>query len=132
MKVKNVYIFFLVMIICYVIYCIFRSYHNKWKFQRELFINPSYINSNLNKYIKDLPPLETEKPFLMQTYKDKKLIPEDVYINISTYAPEYKHIIYDDNDLKNFMKKYFKQNVIDTFNALHSSYFCMNGKNFGY
>jgi mannosyltransferase OCH1-like enzyme len=122
MKLKYVYIFFLI-IICYVIYRVVTRYHNKWKFQRELFSESTYVKNNLDKYIKDikdLPYINPDKPFLMQTYKDKKLIPKDVYINISKYAPGYKHVIYDDNDLISFLKKYFKQSVIDTFNSLTS------------
>lgn len=60
------------------------------------------------------------KKYLFQTYFDKERIPKDVYTNIKEYAPEYNHVVYDDNDIITFLKKYYNQNVIDTFINLKS------------
>lgn len=53
---------------------------------------------------------------IYQTYKNKDLIPQKVYDNIKKYAPEYKHIIYDDNECINFIKENFGDELVDLFN----------------
>ena len=55
---------------------------------------------------------------IYQTYKSKDLIPQKVYDNIKKYAPEYKHIIYDDNECRNFIKENFGDELVDLFNNL--------------
>jgi hypothetical protein len=56
--------------------------------------------------------------YLFQTYYDKNKIPNDVYNNIQQYAPEYNHVVLDDNELLDFMNAYFNKSVVDTFNNL--------------
>ena len=53
---------------------------------------------------------------IYQTYKNKDLIPQKVYDNIKKYAPEYKHVIYDDNECLNFIKENFGDELVDLFN----------------
>ena len=61
---------------------------------------------------------------IIQTYYDKSKIPDKVYKNIRKYAPDYKHIVYDDNDCINFLAlfdktytKISKLNVVDKFKS---------------
>jgi hypothetical protein len=42
----------------------------------------------------------------MQTYHKKSNIPNKVYENIKKYAPDYKHIIYDDKDCIEFLEQF--------------------------
>ena len=55
---------------------------------------------------------------IYQTYIDKTLIPDKVYINIKKYADGYQHIIYDDNECLEFIKKYYTKDVVDRFTKL--------------
>ena len=67
---------------------------------------------------------ETPK-ILIQTIRDKSVIPDKVYKNIKKFAPEYKHIIYDDSECIQFLKKYNhilhkKANLVDVFRKIPS------------
>ena len=53
-----------------------------------------------------------------QTYSDKTKIPNEIYKTIEKYAPEYQHIILDDEEGKIFLQEYFTPIVLQTFNAL--------------
>lgn len=55
---------------------------------------------------------------IYQTYIDKSKIPPKVYDNIKKFAPNYKHIIYDDDECIRFLRDNYPPNVLDTFNAL--------------
>lgn len=57
---------------------------------------------------------------IIQTYFDKSKIPDYIYENIKKYAPNYKHIIYDDKECISFLQKNFDKNVVDRFNSLKS------------
>lgn len=72
-------------------------------------MKPIYNNIN---------PCKTQKKLLVQTYHDKSKIPNKVYKNIKKYAPEYKHIIYDDKDCIKFLNKYYGKKVSDRFKNL--------------
>lgn len=61
---------------------------------------------------------EENNKTIIQTYYDKSLIPERVYENIKTFAPEYKHVIFDDNECISFLEKHFPQNVANKFKNL--------------
>jgi mannosyltransferase OCH1-like enzyme len=67
-------------------------------------------------------PLENfgncNKLYLFQTYKEKKLIPRKVYNNISKYAPNYQHIIYDDDDCQRFIQSKYGSSGLDTWKTL--------------
>jgi mannosyltransferase OCH1-like enzyme len=52
-----------------------------------------------------------------QTYHDKSKIPQKVYDNIQKYAPEYKHIIYNDQECINFLRTQYTQVHVDAFNS---------------
>ena len=45
---------------------------------------------------------------IMQTYHKKSKIPNKVYENIKKYAPDYKHIIYDDKECIEFLEQFDK------------------------
>lgn len=55
---------------------------------------------------------------IISTYHTKSKIPKKVYKNIKKYAPDYKHLIFDDNDIIYFMKKYYPKEVLDIFHKL--------------
>lgn len=55
---------------------------------------------------------------IISTYHTKKKIPSKVYNNIKKYAPNYKHIIFDDNDIVIFLKKYYGPKILEAFHNL--------------
>ena len=55
---------------------------------------------------------------IIQTYYDKDKIPKKVFDNIKKFAPNYKHIIFDDDECVKFIKKYFKPTILETFKKL--------------
>lgn len=59
---------------------------------------------------------------LIQTHYDKSKIPQKVYNNIKKFAPEYKHIVWDDNECEEFMNKYFNPNILLTFRQLKGAH----------
>ena len=62
----------------------------------------------------------TEIPkVIISTYHDKSKIPRKVYDNIKKFASSYKHIVYDDEQIVIFLKKYFGNDVLNTFLTLH-------------
>jgi len=93
-------------------------YYNKYyKFYRKIYYKEDYLIENQRKYLKNVRVDDIKNPFF-QTYYNKSKIPKDIYSNISKYAPDYTHIIMDDNDIKNFLKKYYTGIVSKTFNSL--------------
>lgn len=67
----------------------------------------------------DFSQLGYEIPkFIISTHRSKDYIPLKVYKNISEYAPNYKHIIFDDKDIIIFLKKYYRPEVLEAFNSL--------------
>jgi len=52
---------------------------------------------------------------IIQTYHTKDKIPIDIYDNISKFAPEYTHLIFDDDECKSFILSYFTPIVLQTF-----------------
>jgi mannosyltransferase OCH1-like enzyme len=73
--------------------------------------------------LKEEPIGSTRIPRLIhQTVKDKKNIPPDVQENINSWSemnPGWKHILYDDDDIMEFMEKYHP-NAVDVFKNLDS------------
>ena len=66
---------------------------------------------------------ETQIPkVIIQTYYNKFKIPEKVFNNIKKFAPEYKHLIFDDNECIQFLNKYFDKKVAMTFNKLQGAH----------
>lgn len=59
---------------------------------------------------------------IMQTYFDKKRIPKKVYKNIKMYASEYKHIVFDDEQIIKFLKKHYSNSVLKTFHKLKGAH----------
>ena len=55
---------------------------------------------------------------IIQTYYDKSKIPIKIFNNIKKYAPEYKHIIFDDAECIDFLKKNYKDKVLQRFISL--------------
>ena len=61
-----------------------------------------FNNKFSNKYHHDYLTLKNKSSIpkvIISTYHDKTKIPSKVYENINQYAPDYKHIIYDDNEV---------------------------------
>jgi len=73
--------------------------------------------------LKEEPIGTTRIPRLIhQTVKDKKNIPPDVKENIDSWSemnPGWKHILYDDDDIMEFMEKYHPD-AVDVFKNLDS------------
>lgn len=105
----------IILIFIVVAYLLFQFLY-PYKFKRSLFFEETYIEKN-KKYLKKIEK-NTDTLYLHQTYFDKSKIPVDIYTNIKKYAPEYKHVIYDDNDIISFLKEYFDPCVLDTFHLL--------------
>ena len=55
---------------------------------------------------------------LIQTYYDKKKIPQYIFDNVQLYANNYKYILLDDNDAILFLTKYFNIKIVQRFNDL--------------
>ena len=75
------------------------------------------------KPIENLDNIPAKIPkIVLQTYKDKSLISPKVYENIKKYGEGYEHIVYDDNDCLEFIKKHnnilCNKNLIDVWNSL--------------
>ena len=68
-----------------------------------------FNNQNNNNYIPKL---------IISTYYDKNKIPQKVFENIKTYAPNYKYIVFDDNEIIEFLKKHYPENVLQAFHEL--------------
>jgi hypothetical protein len=90
-----------------------------YRFRREHYeklypLSKQYVKSSVLSYPED--------PFLFQIYinNDKNKIPKEVYDNIATFAPEYTHVIYDDEMSKKFLTTYFEPIVYDVFIKLKS------------
>jgi len=85
------------------------------------------VRNSASKYamsaLKEEPIGSTRIPRLIhQTVKDKKNIPPDVQENINSWSemnPGWKHILYDDDDILEFMEKYHPDSV-DVFKNLDS------------
>ena len=70
-------------------------------------------NSNYKSYASENIPLR-----IFQVYHTKSKIPNYIYTNIKKYAIEYTHYVLDDEECINFLKMYFKPNVLNCFNQL--------------
>jgi hypothetical protein len=92
------------------------------RFLREPFWKAGYVEQNKKNYIKKEEKELTNKNKLFQTFYNKSKIPNDVYENIKKYAPEYEHIILDDNDLNIFFQTYYTDIVLDAFNRLNGAH----------
>jgi len=80
----------------------------------------SYLDFNENvDYLYQKKSLKTDFPLIIhQTYKSVSLIPEKVRKNIKTYAPEFEHIVYDDETAKDFLAEHFHWKVLQAFESL--------------
>jgi len=109
---KIVFIFLIILALIFMYY-----YHTYYKFYRKIYYKEDYLIENQRKYLKNVKVNDIKNPFF-QTYYNKSKIPKDIYSNISKYASDYTHIIMDDNDIKNFLKKYYTDIVFKTFDSL--------------
>ena len=78
--------------------------------QIENFETPTFANES------EIPKL------VIQTYYDKKKIPQKVFENINEFAGDYKHIIFDDDEITEFLKKNYKPDVLKTFDLLKGAH----------
>ena len=84
-----------------------------------------YHKINIDEIIiSPLPELRkgiiTKKIF--QTYHSISKIPNEIYENIKQYAPEYEHIVFDDDMALPFLYTYFNKKVVDTFLNLYGAH----------
>lgn len=119
-KMSIVILLILLILLIVIIYSSYYYYNKYYKFYRSVYYNERYISSNKLKYLKTGKTDKTSHMInpLFQTYYNKEKIPKDVYENIKKYAPEYNHIIMDDNDIILLLNTYYNDNVVDTFNSL--------------
>lgn len=116
---------FIYMIVLVYIASVYKFKNNKY--YRKLFLRDDFIYTktyNEKLVLKTLDesqssvttaPITSITPIIWQTYHDKNLIPQDIYENIKKYAPDYKHIIYDDKEAIEFLDIHFNSVVLDTF-----------------
>lgn len=55
---------------------------------------------------------------VVQTHYNKALIPQKVYDNIAEFAAGYKHIVFDDSECIEFLKRCYEPRVAERFNTL--------------
>lgn len=58
---------------------------------------------------------QTIPKIILQTHIDKTLIPFEVYHNIKKYAPDYTHLILNDEEALDFLEHYFHSSVKERF-----------------
>jgi hypothetical protein len=76
------------------------------------------MNSSLLKHPL-LPSEMTEIPkVLFQTYMDKSRIPQEVFDNVTQFAKEYLHVIYDDKESLQMIQDYYTDSVTEIFHLL--------------
>jgi hypothetical protein len=80
-----------------------------FKKKKEYFLSP--INKKLKSNV--IPKV------IVSTYFNKKKIPKKVYNNIKKYAPNYRFLIFDDNDIIIFLKQNYPKKVLETFYSLN-------------
>lgn len=111
---RNILIIVIIIVIIIVLlYIIYKKYIKKLLFEHDVKrLKKMYIiqKNNTNN-------INYEK-YLFQTYHDKKKIPQDVYNNIKLYASNYIHRVYDDNEIRAFLKTFFTPRVLETFENL--------------
>lgn len=95
--------------IYYLITCIFI-----FGLEKLIKTNEKFSNQNNNESL--IPKI------VIQTYYRKEKIPDKVYLNIQKYAPGYEHIIFDDNECEDFLKKYFNPSILATFRKLKGAH----------
>jgi mannosyltransferase OCH1-like enzyme len=118
-KTKYIYIYiFIIFIIIFIIF--YKYYKNISTYNRHLYYNFNYKQNNLNKYLnlQNINKVNLITNPLFQTYHKKEKIPLDVYTNIKLYAPDYTHIVLDDNEIILFLQEYFTDEVVNTFKNL--------------
>ena len=92
-------------------------YNNIYKQYIQFYYNYTYEFSNKEPINKHIPKV------VIQTYYNKSKIPNKVYDNIKKYAPDYNHIIYDDQDCIDFMNQFDKK-----FSHIKKSNFSLSDK----
>ena len=76
------------------------------------------LKNEIDVYLKNKNDEKETPNILIQTYYDKKKIPQKVYDNINKYASNYKHIIFDDDDCIKFLSENYSPVVVKRFNSL--------------
>jgi hypothetical protein len=102
--------------------CIYISAYVYIHFRYKSYLVPDADHSWLLKHSRDLEEPQnhtTEIPKVIhQTYFKREKVPLKVEENISRFAPEYKRIFYDDNDIKRFLGEHFHPDVKSKFESL--------------
>ena len=101
---KNILLCFFIIISIIILVMIFNF--NK---KKEYFLSPINLKLKSNKIPK----------IIVSTYFNKEKIPTKVYNNIKKYAPNYRFIVFDDNDIIIFLKKNYPKKVLETFHSLN-------------
>ena len=84
-------------------------------------ISSKYLNKTIFDYDNNLIENNMNIPkIIYQTYHKKNKIPQKVYDNIKKYAPNYKHIIYDDQECITFLENHYNHEFSNLFKAIKS------------
>lgn len=70
------------------------------------YIHNQYVYNDTYKFDNREAMSTTIPKVIIQTYHDKSKIPQKVFENIKKFAPEYKHIIFDDDECIVFLKEF--------------------------
>ena len=68
------------------------------------------------EYYFDIPSISSsDNKILIQTYKDKKFVPQDVFDNIKKYARGYNYIFLNDNQCIDFLQKNYGDTIVKIY-----------------
>jgi hypothetical protein len=91
-----------------------QSFEQQESRYRKQLLNKEYRNIHDN-----IDESENIRPkIIWQTYHNKSKIPIDVYSNIQQYAPDYQHIILNDEEGIQFLNQFFQPKVVQAFKQL--------------
>lgn len=82
------------------------SFHSHPNNKLNLLVLPNHTHS---EDIKSIPRI------IHQTFYNKSIIPQKIFDNMKMFAYGFQHIIYDDNDILEFLKQNFEFKVVDAF-----------------
>lgn len=68
-------------------------------------------------------PVNAFPKVIYQTLHDKSLVPQKVYDQLQKFAPDYRHVLWDDAECHAFILKHFGRDVARRFNAFEQGCF---------
>lgn len=110
------FILLVIVSIALIIYCMFGIYTNN-DIEKQL-----YVNLNTTPYTGDYKYIPKK---IFQLVKDKKNIHPKFQVNIDyikNLNPDWEYIIYDDNDIVEYLKTNFPSEILDVYNKINPAY----------